>query len=90
MKMVGFVDCVEMRNKIDKIEEQLNDANIIDRKLNEKRQLILQKINKYLGIQTKEDFLQLINSKNKLLINSKEADEKIRLFKDHRNIQTIL
>ena len=90
IKMTGFVDCVEMRNKIDKIEDQLKDANSIDKKLHEKCRLISQKIDKYLGIQTKKDFLQLIDSKTKLLISSKEIDEKIRLFKDISNIRVLI
>ena len=46
----------------------------------------MQKLEKYLGVRTKDHFLNLINNKTKLLITTKEIDEKISLYEDQMKI----
>ena len=81
MIMARLADSEEQSIKI-KIEEQLKDAKIIDNLFKVKCKMILQKLEKYLGVRTKDYFLNLINNKTKLLITSREIDEKISLYAD--------
>ena len=86
MRMAKFEDAEALSIKIKKIEEQLKDAKIIDNLLKDKCKMILQKLEKYLNVRTKDYFLNLINNKTKLLITSKEMDEKISLYEDQMKI----
>jgi hypothetical protein len=86
MRMASLADAEALSIKIEKIEEQLEDAKIIDNLLKDKCKMILQKLEKYLGVRTKYYFLNLINNKTKLLITSKEIDEKISLYADQMKL----
>ena len=86
MRMAKFEDAEALSIKIKKIEEKLKDAKIIDNLLKDKCKMILQKLEKYLNVWTKDYFLNLINNKTKLLITSKEIDEKISLYVDQMKI----
>ena len=66
--------------------ERLKDAKIINNLLKDKSKMTLGKIEKYLGVQIKDNFLNLIYSKINLLITSTEIDEKISLNMDQTKI----
>ena len=77
VRVHGLRNYQELMTQIRKIQEQLDDANFIDRKLKEKSRRIAQQIETCLGFATKEKFLQLLNRKSSLLITAKELDERI-------------
>ena len=79
LRMEGVRNYQELVNQIRKIQEQLDDANKIDQKLKVKYERISQLIETCLGVEDKEDFLQLMINKSKLLITSRELDEKIHI-----------
>ena len=83
VRVHGLRNYQELMTQIRKIQEQLDDANIIDRKLKEKSERIAQQIETCLGVVSKEKFLQLLNRKSSLLITAKELDERIFLCDEH-------
>ena len=83
VRMHGIRNYQELKNQIRKIQEQLDDANIIDRKLKEKKERIAHQIENCLGANNKEKFMQYLNDKSNLLIAAKELDEKISMSNEH-------
>jgi len=73
-------DLDELRSKQDKIVEQLHDANDINNQMKEKLVKITIDIEMFLGVETKDEFVTLLNTKTKLLITLKEIEDKLKLY----------
>merc|ERR1712106_1030475 len=71
----------ELQKEMEVISDQLGDAKNKSKHLRDKLVIILDDIEKYLGEETREDFIDLIESRSKLLVTSQEVEEKIILFK---------
>ena len=76
----------ELYKQHKKISEQLDDANDINNCLYNKLVIILNNIEKHLGVETKNKFVNLMDRKSKLLITPKEVDDKIKIHEVQQNL----
>ena len=70
----------ELSREKNNISEQLHHAKNRSIHLGDEFAIILKNIEKHLGVETKDTFIDMIESDSKLLVTSKEIEEKMIRF----------